>query len=46
VEADAPIVAQELRIRSTELLEAFAAAPGGTSAREMRIRVRREDPAV
>ena len=29
VEADAPIVAQELRLRSSELLAAFAAAPGG-----------------
>ena len=29
VEADAPIVAQELRLRSGELLTAFAAAPGG-----------------
>ena len=27
VEADAPIVAQELRLRSPELLAAFAAAP-------------------
>ena len=29
VEADAPIVAQELRLRSIELLDAFAAAPAG-----------------
>ena len=29
VEADAPIVAQELRLRAAELLAAFAAAPGG-----------------
>lgn len=41
VEADHPIVAQELRIRSAELLEAFAAAPGGTRARELRVVVRR-----
>lgn len=40
VEADAPIVAQELRLRSDELLAAFAAAPGGTRCRELRIRVR------
>jgi hypothetical protein len=46
VEADAPIVAQELRLRSPELLEALAAAPGGLRARELRVRVRREGPAV
>lgn len=40
VEADAPIVAQELRLRSTELLTAFAAAPGGVGAREIRLHVR------
>jgi hypothetical protein len=42
VDADEPIVAQELRLRSTELLDAFAAAPGGMRATELRIRVRRE----
>ena len=41
IEADAPIVAQELRLRSTELLAAFAAAPGGLGARELRVHVRR-----
>jgi hypothetical protein len=46
VEADAPIVAQELRLRSTELLAALAAAPGGLRASELRVRVRREGPAV
>ena len=46
VEADAPIVAQELRLRSRELLDAFRAAPGGLRATELRIRVRREGPAV
>lgn len=46
VEADAPIVAQELRLRSPELLEALAAAPGGLRARELRVRVRRVGPAV
>ena len=46
VEVEAPIVAQELRMRSPELLEAFAAAPGGQRATELRIRVRREGPAV
>jgi hypothetical protein len=46
VEADAPIVAQELRLRTPELLDAFASAPGGLRATELRIRVRREGPAV
>lgn len=46
VEVDAPIVAQELRMRSPELLEAFAAAPGGHRASEVRMRVRREGRAV
>ena len=41
VEADAPIVAQELRLRTGELLSAFAAAPAGVGARELRIHVRR-----
>jgi hypothetical protein len=41
VEADAPIVAQELRLRSSELLTAFAAAPGGVGVRELRVHVRR-----
>ncbi len=46
VEADAPIVAQELRLRTPELLDAFATAPGGRRATELRLRVRREGPAV
>ncbi len=41
VEADAPIVAQELRLRSRELLAAFAASPGGLGVRELRVHVRR-----
>jgi predicted nucleic acid-binding Zn ribbon protein len=41
VEADAPIVAQEIRLRSTELLAAFRAAPGGLTASELRVGVRR-----
>ena len=41
VEADHAIVAQELRIRSTELLAAFRSAPGGLPARELRLGVRR-----
>ena len=40
VEADAPIVAHELRMRGSELLEAFAATPGGVGARELRVHVR------
>jgi hypothetical protein len=40
VEADAAIVAQELRLRSRELLEAFGAAPGGVGVRELRLLVR------
>ena len=46
VEADAPIVAQELRLRSSELLTAFAAAPGGVGVRVLRVRVRRDAPRV
>ena len=41
VEVDHPIVAQELRLRGPELLAAFAAAPGGIGARELRLSVRR-----
>ncbi len=41
IEADAPIVAQELRLRTTELLEAFATAPGGFRAADVRITIRR-----
>jgi hypothetical protein len=41
VEADAPIVGQELRMRSTELLAAFRASPGGLAASELRIGIRR-----
>jgi len=40
VEADASIVAQELRLRAPELLAAFAAAPAGIGARELRVHVR------
>ena len=46
VEADAPIVAQELRLRSTELLGAFAASPAGVGARDLRINVRPAGPRV
>ena len=41
VEADAPIVAQELRLRAPELLTAFAATPAGIWARELRVLVAR-----
>jgi predicted nucleic acid-binding Zn ribbon protein len=41
VEADAPIVGQELRLRSPELLAAFRAAPGGLPASELRIAIHR-----
>jgi predicted nucleic acid-binding Zn ribbon protein len=37
VAADEPIVAAELRMRALELLEAFAAAPGGARVRFLRI---------
>jgi hypothetical protein len=46
VEADAPIVAQELRLRSGELLTAFAASPGGIGIRDLRVRVGRGGPRV
>jgi hypothetical protein len=46
VEADAPIVAQELRLRASELLSAFARAPGGLGARELRVAIRRGTPRV
>ena len=46
IEADAPIVAQELRLRSGELLAAFAAAPGGIGIRDLRVHVRRGGPRV
>ena len=46
VEADAPIVAQELRMHQTELLAAFAASPGGLGVRQLRVHVRRSGPRV
>jgi Dna[CI] antecedent, DciA len=46
VEADAPIVAQELGLRSGELLTAFAASPAGVGARNLRIHVRHGGPRV
>jgi Dna[CI] antecedent DciA-like protein len=44
VEADAPIVAQELRLRASDLLSAFGGAPGGLVARELRVAIRRGAP--
>jgi hypothetical protein len=41
VEADAPIVAQELRLRASELMSAFASSPAGIGVRELRVHVRR-----
>ena len=38
VETDEPIVAAALRQRAIELLAAFAAAPGGSRARVLRLR--------
>lgn len=46
VEADAPIVAQELRMRTPELLAAFRMAPGGAGIRDLRVHVRRESRRV
>lgn len=41
VEADAPIVAQELRLNATALADAFTAAPAGTGISGLRVTVRR-----
>jgi hypothetical protein len=46
VEADAPIVAQELRLRRSELLAAFAPTPGGAGVRDFRVHVRSGGPRV
>lgn len=46
VEADAPIVAQEIRLRSSDLLRAFATSPGGIGVRDLRVHVRRGGPRV
>ena len=37
IAADEPIVAAELRMRATELIAAFAAAPGGARVRFLRL---------
>jgi hypothetical protein len=39
IEADAPIVAQELRMRSDDLLQAFRSSPVGGGISELRITV-------
>ena len=44
VEADAPIVAQELRLRARQLVEAFRAAPAGAAVTELRVTVRSRHP--
>ena len=41
VDASAPIVAQELRLRADELLAAFSTAPGGARVRDLRVGIRR-----
>ena len=41
VEADAPIVGQELVLRGDELAAAFRRAPGGAPVRQLRVTVRR-----
>ena len=40
VSAAAPIVAQELRLHASELLDAFSGLPGGRRALELRVSVR------
>lgn len=40
VSASEPIVAQELRLRADELLQAFAGAPGGARLHELRVVIR------
>jgi hypothetical protein len=41
IEADAPIVAQELRLHALDLRDAFRTAPGGAGIEELRITIRR-----
>lgn len=41
VEADAPIVGQELRLHALDLRDAFRAAPAGAPIDEIRITIRR-----
>lgn len=44
VEADAPIVAQEIRLHARQLTEAFSAAPAGTPISEIRVTTRARGP--
>jgi hypothetical protein len=44
VEADAPIVAQELRLHALDLRDAFRAAPAGAPIEDLRITIRRPGP--
>ncbi len=46
VEADAAIVAQELRLNAPQLLAALRSAPGGFGVRELRIHIRAAGPRV
>jgi hypothetical protein len=41
VEADAPIVAQELRLHAHDLAAAFRSSPAGAAVEEVRVTVRR-----
>lgn len=41
VEADAPIVGQELLLHGDELAGAFRRAPGGASVRQVRVTIKR-----
>jgi hypothetical protein len=41
VEADAPIVAQELRLHALDLRDAFRSAPAGAAINDVRITIRR-----
>jgi hypothetical protein len=41
VEADAPIVGQELLLHGTQLAEAFTRAPAGMPVRQVRVAIRR-----
>ena len=41
VEADAPIVGQELLLHGEELATAFRTAPGGAPVRQLRVAIRR-----
>ncbi|MEO8461841.1 MAG: DUF721 domain-containing protein [Chloroflexota bacterium] len=44
VEADAPIVAQELRLQAKVLVTAFRSAPGGAPVAELRVTARTGRP--